>query len=321
MNFYRYCVNIYGACATLSGSAQALKTINDALHQPTAEQRRLQGSGAGLPQSERREEVREHADGRVTGASRRCARPHPLSTIAGGGRRIGGMGCLDGLNPLDPGGWDREEYPGVRGGDGIGKSIPDCAVGMGSGRVSIQGWGREEYPGLRGGDGVGKSVLNCAVGRDRSLPCPNAAGASSCGDGVLAGAEVEGCLGDVNPLDPLDPGIQGWGREEYPGLRGGDGVGRKSVDPGMGSGRMSIQGWGREECRSRDGIGKSVDPGMGSGRVSRMARWGWDREECRSRDGIGKSILDSSPTGSSPTGVLCQCQILSILRFFPSFHS
>ena len=29
-----------------------------------------------------------------------------------------------------------------------------------------------------------------------------------------------------------------------------------------------------------DGIGKSVDPGMGSGRVSRIARWGWDREEC-----------------------------------------
>ena len=28
-----------------------------------------------------------------------------------------------------------------------------------------------------------------------------------------------------------------------------------------------------------DGIGKSVDPGMGSGRVSRIARWGWVREE------------------------------------------
>ena len=33
--------------------------------------------------------------------------------------------------------------------------------------------------------------------------------------------------------------IQGWDREEYPGLRGGDGVGRKGVDPEMGSGRVS----------------------------------------------------------------------------------
>ena len=74
-------------------------------------------------------------------------------------------------------------------------------------RPTFHAWDREEYPGLRGGDGIGKSVLNCAVGRDRSLPCPNAAGASSCGDGVLAGAEVEGCLDDVNPIDPLDPGM------------------------------------------------------------------------------------------------------------------
>ena len=127
--------------------------INDALHQPTAEQRLLQGPGADLPESERREEVREHADGRVTAASRPCARPHPLSMIAGGGHRIGGMGCLDGLNPLDPGGWDREEYPGLRGGDGVGKSVLDCAVGMGSGRVSRiarWAWYREECLGLRG---------------------------------------------------------------------------------------------------------------------------------------------------------------------------
>ena len=76
----------------------------------------------------------------------------------------------------------------------------------------------------------------------RICPCPsNAAGASSCGDGVLAGAEVEGCLDDLNPLDPLDPGIQGWDREEYPGLRGGDGIGKSILDcaVGMGSGRVS----------------------------------------------------------------------------------
>ena len=45
----------------------------------------------------------------------------------------------------------------------------------------------------------------------------------------------------------------------------------------------SIQGWDQEECLElRDGDGvwkKSVDPGMGSGRVSRIVRWGWDREE------------------------------------------
>ena len=57
------------------------------------------------------------------------------------------------------------EYPGLRGGDGIGTSVLHCAVGMGSGgRASIQGWDREEYPGLRSGDGIGKSIPDCAVG-------------------------------------------------------------------------------------------------------------------------------------------------------------
>ena len=161
-------------------------------------------------------------------------------------------------------------------------STVSTSTAAGTGRAAVDKHGRWcEADGTA--HDPARSILNGAVGRDRSLPCPNAAGASSCGDGVLAGAEVEGCLGDVNPLDPLDPGIQGWGREEYPGLRGGDGIGKKSVDPGMGSGRVSIQGWCREECRSRDGIGKSIPDGavgMGSGRVSRIARWGWDREEC-----------------------------------------
>ena len=54
--------------------------------------------------------------------------------------------------------------------DGIGKSVLNCAVGMGSGRrVSIQGWGREEYPGF-----IPYRVIPCRVIPYPVIPYPRA---------------------------------------------------------------------------------------------------------------------------------------------------
>ena len=169
-------------------------------------------------------------------------------------------------------------------GDGIGKGILDDVNPLDPG-----GWDREEYPGLRGGDGIGKSVLNCAVGRDRSLPCPNATGASSC----------KACA------------MSRWART---------GHGQGAVSVWRCSWQTSAR---RRERPGHDCSLASPDfPCMGSGRVSRIARWGWDREEypgfipyrvipCRvipCRRAL--SLSDSFHP-----------QIPSILRFLPSFHS
>lgn len=62
-NFRHYCVDIAGD--TLSGNTRALHRINDAIHNPSYEQRLMQGNGENLPLSERSEEVRENADGEV----------------------------------------------------------------------------------------------------------------------------------------------------------------------------------------------------------------------------------------------------------------